>query len=83
MFNVKKSLWGFFGVLIGINYPMLRLGVNNLPRVDSFVYLGVNFKLGLKLYVDYTLPSRKFLAAVCGVLMASTVLFWTLTLSMS
>ena len=43
LFNVKKSLWGFIGVLIGTKYPMFRLGINNLPRVDSFVYLGVNF----------------------------------------
>ena len=33
LFNVKKSLWGFAGVLIGTMYPMLCLGVNNLPRV--------------------------------------------------
>ena len=69
LFNFKKSLWGFVGVLIGIKYPLLRLGFNNLSRVDSFVYFGVNFKLGLKLCVDYTLRYRKFLAVVCGVLM--------------
>ena len=34
----------------------------------GFVYLGVNFKLDLKLCVDYTLRCRKFLVAVCGVL---------------
>ena len=68
LFNVKKSLWGFDGVLIGTKYPMLRLGVNNLPRVDSIVYLSVNFKLGMKLCVDYTMRCKKFLAAVCGVL---------------
>ena len=68
LLNVKKLLWGFVGVLIGTKYPLLRLDVNNLPRVDSFVYLGVNFKLDLKLCVDYTLRCRKFLAAVCDVL---------------
>ena len=61
-----------FGVLLVcqlvIKYPMLRLGVNNLPSVNSFVYFGVNFKVGLKLCVDYTLRCRKFLVAVCGVL---------------
>ena len=64
-FNVKKSLWGFVGVLVGKNYPQFHLGFNDLPRVDSFVYLGVTFNLGHKLCVDFSLKCRKFLASVC------------------
>ena len=39
-----------------------------LPRADWFVYLGVKFKFGLKLCVDYSLRCGKFLASVSGIL---------------
>ena len=52
-FNVKKSLWGFFGVLIGNKYPQFHLDLSDLSKADWLVYLGVKFKLGLKLCVDY------------------------------
>ena len=51
-FNVKKSLWGFVGVLIGYKYPQFHLDLSDRRKTDWFVYLGVKFKFGLKLCVD-------------------------------
>ena len=67
-FNVKKSLWGFVGVLIGNKYPQFHLDLSDLPRADWFVYLGVKFKFSLKLCADYLLRCGKFLASVSGIL---------------
>ena len=67
-FNVKKFLWGFVGVLIRNKYPQFHLDLSDLPRTDWFVYLGVKFKFGLKLCVDYSLRCGKFLVSVSGVL---------------
>ena len=66
-FNVKKSLWGFVGVIIGNKYPQFHLDLSDLSRSDWFVYLGVKFKFGLKLCVDYSLRCGKFLASVSGI----------------
>ena len=66
--NLKKSLWGFVGVLIGNKYPQFHLDLSDLPRADWFVYLSVQFKFGLKLCVDYSLRCGKLLASVSGIL---------------
>ena len=68
IFKCKKSLWGFVGVLIGNKYPQFHLDLSDLLRADCFVYLGVKFKFGVKLYVDYLLRCGKFLASVSGIL---------------
>ena len=39
----------------GVNWLRISyalLGVNDLPTIDVFTYLGVNFKRGLNLYND-------------------------------
>ena len=43
-FIVKKSYWGFAGVLAGNVFPLFKMDLCDLPMTDSIVYLGVKFK---------------------------------------
>ena len=52
----------------GNKYLQFHLDLSDLPTADWFVYLGVKFKFGLKLCVDYSLRCKMFLASVSGIL---------------
>ena len=44
------------------------MGANLIPKTDTIVYLGVTFKLGSGLTVDFSERCKKFLSSVCDVL---------------
>jgi hypothetical protein len=68
LFNVDKCFCGLVGRLVGNVFPVFNLGGRVVPVTDSLVYLGVTFKLGVSLTVDFSQRCRKFMGSVCGVL---------------
>ena len=48
--------------------PAFHLNASLIPRTDALVYLGVTFKLGANLIVDFSERCKKFISSVCGVL---------------
>ena len=58
---------GFIGLLAGEVYSISKLGLSDLLRTDSKVYLGVKFRYGYKLNTDY-IKEKEILAGVCYVL---------------
>ena len=46
-------------------FSLFKMGLFDLPMTDSIVYLGVKFKFGYKLIIDFSIRSRKFLDCVC------------------
>ena len=67
---LKSHIGGFVGVLAGDVFPLFEMGLGlcDLPMTDSIVYLGVKFKFGYKLMIDYSIRSRKFLVCVYNIL---------------
>ena len=66
-FNTIKSVCGLVGRCISV-FPTFCMGNVNIPRTDKLVYLGITFKLGCSLTVDFSVRCRKFITSVCGVL---------------
>ncbi len=67
-FNTDKSFCGLVGRLFGGTFPTFLMGGQGIPRTENLVYLGVTFKLGSVLNVDFSDRCRKFMASVCSVL---------------
>ena len=74
VFNVNKSYFELVDHLYSGIFPKFLTGSRIMPRRDSIVYLGINFKFGLELFVDFSDRCRKFLASVSSVLKHSHVI---------
>ena len=68
LLNTNKSFCGIVGYRPDNTLPAFNLGASLIPRTDTIVYLGVTFKLGGNLNVDFSERCKKFISAVCGVL---------------
>ena len=59
-FYTDKSLCGLVDCLIGNIFPKFFINVRDIPKTELLVYLGVTFKLGNVLNVDFSYRCRKF-----------------------
>ena len=48
--------------------PAFNLGASLIKRTDTLVYVGVTFKLGGNLTVDFCEKCKKFISSVCRIL---------------
>jgi Reverse transcriptase (RNA-dependent DNA polymerase) len=68
IFNISKCVAMVVGKSIGSIVKQLVLYDNELPWVDQMCYLGLVFKTGVKLGIDVSERSRKFIGSVAAVL---------------
>ena len=63
-FNTDKAHCSFVGYLIGDIFPKFIIGGRVVPKTKLLVCLGVTFKLGNVLNVDFSDNWRKFMSSV-------------------
>ena len=68
LLNTNKFFCGMVGYRLDNILPAFNLGASLIQRTETIVYLGVTFKLGSSLTVDFSERCKKFLLCVCGVL---------------
>ena len=64
LLNTNKSFCGMVGYRSDNILSAFNLGASLIPRTDTIVYLGVTFKLGSSLTVDFSKRFKKFLSSV-------------------
>ena len=67
-FNTDKSYCGLNGCLISDIFPKFFIGNKDISKTELLVYLGVTFKLGKVLNVEFSDRCRKFMSSVFSVL---------------
>ena len=67
-FSTDKSYCSLVGCLIGDIFPKFFIGSKVIPKIELLVYLGVTFKFGNVLNIDFSDRCRKFMSSVCNVL---------------